>query len=182
MSTWSWPLLGLSLFVAAWAYLSVPRGAPWAPTSLDVTHKMLKMAGVKSGETGIDMGAGDDRVVMVAARSFGARAIGVEIDPLRCLLANLAIALLGLRGKAHVFHENMFGFDTSGADVVVLSLLQGTNQRVNDKLLKELRPGTRGVSHTFSMTGWTPVGLDDHHGIFLYEVGRTGGDVRTRFV
>jgi hypothetical protein len=65
--------------------------------------------------------------------------------------------------------------------VVVLDLLQGTNQRLEDKLVRELWPGARVLSHSFSLSGSSPVALDDRRGIFLYEVGRTGQDVWTRF-
>jgi threonine/homoserine/homoserine lactone efflux protein/phospholipid N-methyltransferase len=175
-------VLGVSLFLVAWAYLSVAWGAPWVPSSFATIRRMLEMAGVKPGEVVIDLGAGDGRIVVIAARSYGASAIGVEIDPLRCLVANAAITLLGLRQHAHVHLGDMFTFDTSVGDVVVLYLLQGTNQRIKDKLIRELRPGARVVSHTFSMTGWVPVALDDRRGIFVYEIGRIGEDVRTEFV
>ena len=174
--------LGLSLILAAWMYLAVPWGAPWIPSSLGTVRKLLEIADVKPGDLVLDLGAGDGRVVIFAAKAFGARGIGIEIDPLRCLVANTAIALLGLRKKARVFHGNMFSFDVSAADVVVLYLLQGTNQKIKEKLARELRPGARVVSHTFSMTGWTPVVLDDRHRIFLYEIGRTSGDVRTKLM
>jgi ribosomal protein L11 methylase PrmA len=175
-------VIGVCVFLAASAYLPVPWGAPWVPTSLSTARKMLQMARVASGERVIDMGAGDGRVVVLAAREFGARAVGVEIDPLRCLIGNLAIGLLGLRKQAHIHRGNLFSFNVSEADVVVLYLLQDTNQRIKDKLRRELRPGSRVVSHTFSMSGWIPTVLDDRRGIFLYEIGKTGDDVRTVFV
>jgi SAM-dependent methyltransferase len=174
--------LGLSLLLAAWVYLPVPWGAPWIPSSAGTVRKMLQIAEVNPGDLVLDLGAGDGRVVILAAKAFGARGMGVEIDPLRCLIANAAIAVLGLRKRAHVFHGNMFSFDTSAADVVVLYLLQGTNQRIKEKLQRELRPGARVVSHTFSMSDWTPTVLDDRRGIFLYEIGRTSGDVWTEFL
>lgn len=127
------------------------------------------------------MRAGDGRVVILATKSLGGRAIGVEIDPVWRFIANLAIALLGLRKTAYVRRENMYWFDVRAADVVVLDLLQGTNQRLEDKLVRELWPGARLVSHSFSLSGSSPVALDDRRGIFLYEVGRAGPDVWTRF-
>jgi tRNA G37 N-methylase Trm5 len=175
-------VIGFSIFLAAWAYLSVPWGAPWVPTPITTARKMLQMAGVKPGEVVVDLGAGDGRLVVIAAREFGATGIGVEIDPLRCLLANAVIALFGVRERARVHHGNMYSFDVSEADVVVLYLLQGTNQRIKNRLSEELRPGVRVVSHTFSVSGWVPFALDDRRGIFAYEVGKTGGDIRTRFM
>jgi tRNA G37 N-methylase Trm5 len=175
-------LLGFCLLLAAWVYLPVPGGAPWVPTSVATACEMLRMAEVKPGEVVVDMGAGDGRIDILAAREFGAKSVGVEIDPLRCLLASVAIALLGLRRRARVHHGNMFTFDVSEADVVVLYLLQGTNQRIKGKLTRELHPGARVVSHAFWMSGWVPSALDDRREIFVHEVGRTGQEVRTRFV
>jgi SAM-dependent methyltransferase len=175
-------VVGASTLFLLWSYLPVFWGAPFVPSSFGTAGKMLRMADVKPGELVVDLGAGDGRVVILAALRFGARAIGVEIDPLRCVLANALIAIMGLRGRAKVVHGDMYRFDVSQADVVVVYLLQGTNQRLRDRLGSRLRAGSRVVSHSFSMSGWSPMALDDRRGIFLYEIGNTGQDVWTRFV
>lgn len=182
-----WPLIiqvviGISLFMAAWSYLPVIWGAPWVPSSLGTVKKMLEMAEVKPGQKVVDLGAGDGRIVIAAASLFGARAVGVEIDPLRCLIANMVIHLLGLQSRAHVYHANMVGFDLSDADVVTMYLLQGTNQKMKAWVSEQMRPGAKVVSHSFSMEGWIPAVLDDSRDIFLYEIGNVGADVWTRFV
>jgi SAM-dependent methyltransferase len=182
-----WPLItqilvGTSLLGLLWVYLSSIWGAPFVPTSLKVVRKMLQMADVQPGQKVVDLGAGDGRIVITAARRFGAQAVGVEIDPVRCLIANGLILLLGLRKRAHVYHANMRDFDLSDADVVTLYLLQGTNQSLKEQLVEQLRPGAKIVSRSFSLSGWVPVALDDTEMIFLYEVGNTGPDVRTEFV
>lgn len=174
--------LGLMLFFGLSALLSSLWGAPWAPTSIRTTRKMLEMANLKPGEKLVDLGAGDGRIVIVAARSFRARAVGVEIDPLRCLIANLLISVFRLQDSAHVYHGDMFKFDFSDADVVSMYLLQGTNQRLKPKLAAQLKPGARVVSHTFSFIGWSPAAIDDKRGIFLYEMGNTGHDVLPKLV
>ena len=94
--------IGISLFAAAWSYLPTLWGAPWVPSSLRTVNKMLLMAEVTPGQKVVDLGAGDGRIVLLAARRFAARAAGVEIDPLRCLIANALIWGLGLRRQAHV--------------------------------------------------------------------------------
>jgi predicted RNA methylase len=119
--------------------------------------------------------------VILAAGKFGAQAVGVEIDPFRWLIANLRIRMLGMQHKAKVFLGDMRHFDPTGADVVTLYLLQGTNQILKEILAKNLKPGAKIVSHSFSMSGWTPIALDDRHGIFVYEIGNTGDNVRTKF-
>jgi SAM-dependent methyltransferase len=170
-------LLAIAVFALVSSYLSTLWGAPWAPTSLATVDQMLRLADVQPGETVVDLGAGDGRIVIRAARRFGARAIGVEIDPVRCLIANGLIGLLGLRRRARVQYGNMFGFDLGQADIVTLYLLQNTNQRIKSLLGDQLRPGTRVVSHVFSFSGWTPVAIDESKRISVYEIGNTGSDV-----
>lgn len=178
---WILIALGLMLFVGASSLLSTLWGAPWVPTSIKTIKRMLEMADVQEGESVVDLGAGDGRIVVVAARHFRANALGVEIDPLRCLVANTVIRSLGLRQHARVQCGDIFKFDLTGTNVVTLYLLQGTNQRLKAKLAGQLSPGSRVVSKTFSFTGWTPVAIDERHRLFLYEIGNTGPSVRTRF-
>jgi hypothetical protein len=106
----------------------------------------------------------------------------MEIDPLRCLIANLLIRVLRLQDRAHVYHGDMFTLDIHDADVVCMYLLQKTNQRLKPRQVAQLRPGARVVSHTFSFSGWSPVAIDRKRGIFLYEIGNSGGDVLPRLV
>lgn len=140
------------------------------------------MANLQPGQRLVDLGSGDGRIVIVAARRFGAQAVGVEIDPLRCLFANTLILALGLRDRARVIYGNAFDYDLAQADVVTLYLLQSTNQQIKARLLDQLRPGAVVVSHTFSFEGWVPVAIDERRRLFLYEIGNTGSDVKTQFV
>ncbi|MBN1439307.1 MAG: class I SAM-dependent methyltransferase [Anaerolineales bacterium] len=171
-----------SLVLILWVYLPVLWGAPWIPGPYRVIRRMLELAELKPGQMVIDLGAGDGRIVVLAARTFQAKAVGVEIDPIRWVIANLWILLLGLRGKAQVRLGNMRRFPVAGADVVTLYLLQGTNQRLQKELAGSLKPGARVVSHMFSMSGWTPTVIDERHGIFVYEIGRTGEGTETKML
>jgi len=175
-------VIGVALFALVWAYLSTLWGAPWVPSSVSVVKKMLSMAEVQTGQKVVDMGAGDGRIIIAAARLYQARAVGVEIDPVRCAIAQVLIFLLGLRGQASIRYGNMFDLDLTDADVVTLYLLQGTNQRIKTKLSQQLRAGARVVSYTFSIVDWTPVAIDEEKGIFMYKVGNTGPEVQTKFV
>ena len=169
------------LLLSLWIYLPFFWGAPWIPASLRTADKMLRMAEARPGQTVIDLGAGDGRLVILAARKYKAIARGVEIDPLRALAANLGIRMLGLRRMAQVQWGNLHRFNLADADVVALNLMQGTNQKVKDRLERNLRPGARVVSHRYSISGWTPVALDDRRGIFVYEIGKTSGEINTKF-
>jgi cyclopropane fatty-acyl-phospholipid synthase-like methyltransferase len=140
------------------------------------------MADLQPSEKLVDLGAGDGRIVIVAARECQAQPVGVEIDPLRCLLANLLIRLFWLQDRAHVYYGDMFKFDLQDADVVSMYILQGTNQRLKARLAEQLKPGARVVFHTFTFSSWSPVAIDVKRGIFIYEIRNTGSDVATELV
>ena len=169
-----------SLIVIVWVYLPILWGAPWIPGSIRVIHRMLELAEVKPGQLVIDLGAGDGRIVILAARKFKARAMGVEIDPFRWMIANVWILISGLRGKAEVRLGDLRRFPVAGADAVSLCLLQGTNQKLKETLAKSLQPGAKVVSHNYSMSGWTPAVIDTRFGIFVYEIGKTDEETKTK--
>ena len=175
-------LLGVGLFVGLSAYLSALWGAPWAPTPRRVREAMLHLADIQPGERVVDLGAGDGRLVIDAARQYQADATGVEIDPLRCLIAGGLVRLAGLRGQMRVIWGNLYNYDLRGVDVVLMYLLQSTNCRLWGKLARELQPGARVVSRTFSLPNWTPAIIDDTNHIFVYHVVPEGTPIETRFV
>jgi hypothetical protein len=135
-------------------------GAPWVPTSIRVVHKMLKLAEVGPDDVVYDLGCGDGRTIITAARRFGARAVGVEIDPLRYVWCQFAITLLGLRKRVKIIYGNFFNHDLSEATVVTCYLLPETNSDLEEKLKAELRFGARVVSNTFTFPGLNPVQQD----------------------
>jgi SAM-dependent methyltransferase len=147
------------------------RGAPWVPTHRDTVDRMLRMAAVRPGETVFDLGCGDGRVLVAAARRFGARAVGVEVDFGRYLWTLAVITLLGLHRQVRVIRSDLFRVDLSSADVVFSYLLQDTNDRLKDKLRRELRPGSRIVSNTFHFSGLPLVRTDDELKLYLYRIG-----------
>ncbi|MEM7115062.1 MAG: class I SAM-dependent methyltransferase [Chloroflexota bacterium] len=126
------------------------RGAPWVPTTMREVHKMLQMADVGSNDLVYDLGCGDGRTVVTAARRYGARAVGIEIDPLRYLWCQLLITVLGLRGRVKIVFGDFFNQDLSNATVVTCYLLQSTNEKLEAKFKQELSPSTRIVSHDFT--------------------------------
>ncbi|NIM93409.1 MAG: methyltransferase domain-containing protein [Anaerolineales bacterium] len=142
-------LLGLSISFVWTSFL----GAPWVPTPMKMVHKMLGMAEVGPEDLVFDLGCGDGRIIVTAARHYGARAVGIEIDPLRYLWCRALIAVLGLNDRVKIVYGNLFSQDLSDADVVTCFLSQSTNLQLETKLKHELRPGTRVVSHRFSFPG-----------------------------
>ena len=128
------------------------------------------MVGLRPEQTLYDLGSGDGRVLFTAARRFGARAVGIELDPLRYAWTRLAIALLGLRGRVEVHRGDIFRSDLSEADVVTCYLWQRTNDALEEKLTEELRPGTRVASHRYRFNSLRLVDEDPRALVYVYEV------------
>ena len=145
-------------------------GAPWVPTPYKTIRKMLELAKVRPGDLVYDLGSGDGRVIIEAARSFGAKAVGIEIDPFRFIWTKARIFLLGLSGKVDVLLGNFFNIDISDADVVTIYLLQETNVKLIDKFIRELDSGTRIVSNTFTLPGLKIINHDEKSKIYVYIV------------
>ena len=130
--------------------------APHVPTAEDVVRKMLELAGLKSGERLYDLGSGDGRIIIMAARDFGAQAIGVELRDDLVQFTRKKIEEFGLVDRVKVVHGDLMQMDIRDADVVTLYLTTTANEKIAPKLEKELRPRTRIVSFCFRMPGWEP--------------------------
>ncbi|MDM8527132.1 class I SAM-dependent methyltransferase [Anaerolineales bacterium HSG24] len=174
-------ILLLSLVIIISSYMANFFGGMWVPSSMETVRKMLQLAELQQGQKLVDLGAGDGRVVLLAARQFEANAVGVEIDPLRALFANSLILFMGLRHRSWVYYADVFNFDLTGADVVVMYLTKATNNRLKPRLLAQLEPGVKVITR-FAIPGWNALLLDDNAMIFLYEIGNTGPDVETKLV
>jgi ubiquinone/menaquinone biosynthesis C-methylase UbiE len=124
---------------------------PYVPTSQEVVDEMLKLAGVKQTDTVYDLGCGDGRIVITAAQKFGAKGVGVDINPERIQEATENAKKAGVTGKVKFVEGDLFTADIHDASVVTLYLLPSVNLKLRPKLLKDLRPGTRIVSHSFDM-------------------------------
>ena len=130
---------------------------PYVPTRQEVVEEMLRMAGVKPGDVVYDLGCGDGRIVVTAAQKFGARGVGVDIDPKRIAEANANAARAGVEKQVTFRVGDLFDADIREATVVTLYLLPDVNLRLKPKLMRDLKPGTRVVSHDFSMgDDWKP--------------------------
>ncbi len=127
----------------------------YVPTPQEVVDGMLKLARVGKNDVVYDLGCGDGRIVVSAAR-MGARAVGIDVDPIRIREAAENIRVAGVGDRAKLIEGDLFATDISEATVVTLYLLSRLNLKLRPKLLKELRPGTRIVSHAFDMDDWKP--------------------------
>jgi ubiquinone/menaquinone biosynthesis C-methylase UbiE len=137
---------------------------------------MLEAAALKPGETVMDMGCGDGRILFTAAKKFGAKAVGVEMSEMLVKRARSEAQNQGLANRVEVIQGDMMGVDVSGAQVVSLYLLTEANDQLRPKLEKELKPGSRVVSLDFKVRGWTPAKVEKieaHHRaytIYVYEL------------
>jgi len=127
---------------------------PYVPTPEEVVEAMLAMAEVSKDDVIYDLGCGDGRIVITAAKNYGCRGIGIDIDPQRIKECHGNADKAGVRDQVEFFQADLFEADFSKATVVALYLLTENNIRLRPKLLQELRPGTRIVSHDYDMGQW----------------------------
>jgi cyclopropane fatty-acyl-phospholipid synthase-like methyltransferase len=123
---------------------------PYVPTPMPVVEAMLNMASVTSSDVVYDLGCGDGRIPIMAAQRYGARGVGIDIDPQRVAEANENAKAAGVTGRVKFLVQDLFTSDFSEATVVTLYLLPSVNEKLLPRLQKELKPGTRIVSHAFS--------------------------------
>ena len=150
--------------VAACAVVAFGQGAPPArkpdvvfmPTPPEIVTEMLKLAGVSKDDVVYDLGSGDGRIVIAAAKEFGARGVGVEISPKLVEEARANAEKAGVSDRVRFVEQDLFEADLREATVVTLYLLPELNLKLRPKLLRELRPGARIVSHLFDMEDWKP--------------------------
>jgi len=165
----------LLVSIAALAASQQPKRTPdihFVPTPDEVVEAMLRLADVGANDVVYDLGSGDGRIPITAARRFGARGVGIELDPELVAQATRSAQQAGVADRVRFVEGDIFESDISPATVVTLYLLTSINERLRPKLQKELRPGTRIVSHQFRMGDWEPERdvVVDFRSLFLWRV------------
>ena len=140
----------------------------YVPTPQALVDEMLKLAGVHKGDVLYDLGSGDGRIPVTAAKRFGIRAVGIDIDPERIREANENAKKAGVTNLVQFRQENLFTADFRDATVITLYLLPDLNVKLRPKLWNELKPGTRIVSHQFEMGAWKPEKRLESNGRTIY--------------
>jgi SAM-dependent methyltransferase len=133
-----------------------PYVAPFVPTPHDVVERMLELAEIKPEDILYDLGSGDGRIVIAAARRYGIKAIGFELDPSLVNRSRDSIKQAGLESLAEIHERDIRTVDLSGASVLTLYLYPGANLRLRAAIMSQLKPGSRVVSHDFGMGSWKP--------------------------
>jgi predicted RNA methylase len=155
--------------------------APFVPSPPQVVRQMLLLADVRPGEVIFDLGAGDGRTVIMAAKDFSARAVGVELRDDLVKKALSTVYEQNLQDRITIVNGDMLGVDLSSADVVFLYLTTSANEKIRPKLDAELKRGVRIISHDYEVVGWKPVKVVSYcenqslgfpsHTLYLYKKG-----------
>jgi precorrin-6B methylase 2 len=152
--------------------------APFDPTSQEVVYRMLALAGIKKGDIVYDLGSGDGRMVIAAAKKYGVKAVGFEIDPGLVKLARENIRKQGVEKLVEIRQQDFMKADLSPATIVTLYLSNDGNLALRPRLMNQLRPGARVVSYTFDMGDWAPKiteayrgAAGDTHLLYYWEIG-----------
>ena len=178
-------IAGLSLVVLTAGFLlaqdkkepeKIDKLAPYYPTPSTVVERMLKLGELKAGEKMFDLGSGDGRIVIEAARRYKARAVGVEFDEPLVKQSSEKIRTLGISSTASIILGDLLKQDYSSADLLTIYLLPVGNEKVTPMLEKQLKKGARIVAHDFEFTAWKPEKIEDidddgegrSHRLYLY--------------
>lgn len=148
---------------------------PFVPTPQEVVDKMVELAGVKKGDVVYDLGSGDGRIVITAAKK-GAKAVGFEIDGDLVKLSRDNLRKAGVQDQAEIRQQDILTVDLSAASVVTMYLLPDVNLQLRPNLLSQLKPGSRVVSHAFDMGDWQPQRTERVEGrtLYLWTIPATG--------
>ena len=160
------------LVLAGMVILPIFFGAPWHPLMPGTIRRILRFAEVQPEETVCDLGCGEGRVLITAAKDFSARAIGVEIDPLKVVMARLLARMNGVSDRVQIVRGNMFDFDPGSADVLYLYLTHQAVDKLFPEILKKLKPSVRIVSYRFCLRGMTPEKVSEDKTLFLYQLDK----------
>ncbi|MBI2613862.1 MAG: class I SAM-dependent methyltransferase [Candidatus Levybacteria bacterium] len=152
-----------------------PPDSPWAPwwrTNKRTARAMCRLAKISKKDVIYDLGSGTGTLLLIAAKEFGARGVGIEIDPLRAVISTLALHSAKVRDKIIIKKKNFFNVDLSNATVIFVYLVPKALERLKPKFLKELKPGTRVVSYRYKIS--LPLSSYDRaNNIYLYKINNT---------
>ncbi len=169
------------LFVVVLLWILIPafHGLPPVPTNAERIQKALKLVDLKPNEILYDLGAGDGRVLLIAARDFGAKAVGLEIGPVQCAWIWLRATANGFGDQIQVRWENFYKAGLKDADVVFVYATSKEIAKLASHLEKQMKNGARLVSISADFPEWEPSAIDEVNLIFVYEMPPMGGSVTT---
>ncbi len=167
----------LAVFGLLWFFIPIFSGIPWIPTGKKRIQAGLKLSGIQPDELFYDLGCGDGRVLIEAARQYQARAVGIEISWLHCLVAKARIRIAGAGPQTIVRWGNIYRTDLQDADVVYWYGHSRFAHRLKEQLQRQLRPGARLISINVELPGWQPAAFDRVNQIYLYRMPPPSGNL-----
>jgi len=173
--------ISLVLFILGVLWILIPAffGPPSVPTKPERIRAALKLANLQPGESLCDLGAGDGRALLIAAKEFSARAVGIEVGPVQCALIWLRVAASGFGEKIQVKWGNYFKADLSKADVVFIYATSKEVVRLASHVEQQMKPGSRVVSISADFPEWEPSAFDEQDLIFVYDMPPKQGSLTT---
>ena len=169
----------LFILISLWMLIPALYGLPLVPTKPDRIRKALKLAHLRPNQILYDLGAGDGRVLFIAAREFGTKAVGIEIGPVQCMWIWLRIKLSGLGNQIQVRWADFYKADLSQAEVVYVYATSEEAVKLAPHLEEQLKKGTRVVSISADFPEWEPLAFDKDKLIFVYAMPPTKGNLGT---
>lgn len=161
------------LILLSWIW---PPNSPWAPwwrTSKKLAWAVCTFAKVKRNDVIYELGSGEGNVLIIAAKKYGVRCVGIEIEPVRAWLSRIDIWIRGLSNHIRIIRGDLFKQDISEASIIFVYLVPKTLKKLKKKFLKELQPGTKIVSLRYEIDGWNYSEFDKKNQLYLYKVPRS---------
>lgn len=174
-----WLSILIFLVLLLWILVPALYGLPPVPTKPERIRHALQLASLKPGETLYDLGAGDGRVLLMAARDFGAQAVGIEIGPIQCALAKLRATASGFGERVQIRWGNFYRADLRDADVVFVYATSREVAKLAPYLEMQMKQGARLVSISADFGDWEPSVMDEQDLIFVYEMPPVKGSLTT---
>jgi len=167
----------LFIIILLWIIVPALYGLPPVPTKPERVKKALQLADLQKDETLYDLGAGDGRVLLIAARDFGAKAVGLEIGPIQCALIWLRVVAAGVGSRIQIRWENFYKADLKDADVVFVYATSTEVLKLAPHLEQQMKKGSRLVSISADFNEWEPTEFNDEHLIFVYRMPPAKGSI-----
>ncbi|NIM95830.1 MAG: hypothetical protein GTO18_19185 [Anaerolineales bacterium] len=172
----------LALFIllgGIWLFLPIAFGLPWVPAQRQRIRRALELAEVNPGERVYDLGSGDGRVLITAAKEFGAHAVGIEIEPVHCMVSWIWNVISGVEDRVSIRWGNFYSTSFNDADVLFIYVRPKQAEKLNSLLKEQLKPGSRVISISVDVDGWEPTAYDPEGLIFLYRMPPIPGSLET---
>ena len=164
--------IGAALLLAVMVIVPALFGAPWHPISRRDLKRALDFCDAKAGERLVDLGSGDGRVLIAAAKEYDLIGTGIEIDPIKVWLANLRVRWAGVQDKVKIVQANIFDTDYGEADILFIYLTHQALDRLFPKILEQLKPNVKILCYRFCIQGMTPDKVNSDKTLFLYTMNK----------